>query len=119
MSANLSSCKVLRVAQAGAVAQTIKVSDFAPQGCTVRDLTVEVTGTGTAVTITGGGNNLLAGASAPTNATGGFQIALSATSANLQLESTDSIVLTSTGAGTVAKVNIFFGDFSPSTITVS
>ena len=119
MSANLSSCNVLRVAIAGAVAQTIKVSDFAPQGCTVRDLTVEVTGTGTAVTIAGGGNNLLAAANAPTGVAGGFQIALSATSANLSLASTDSIVLTSTGAGTVAKVNIFFGDFAPTSVTVS
>jgi hypothetical protein len=119
MSANLSSCKVLRVALTGTTAQTIAVADFAPQGCTVRDITVEVTTAGTAVTIAGGGNNLLAVANAPTTGVGGFQIALSATSANLQLAYSDSLVLTPTGANTVVKVNIFFGDFTPSTITVS
>ena len=119
MSANLSSCKVLRVALPDATQQTISVADFAPQGCTVRDITLEVTTAvgGSTVTITGGGNTLVSGAVAGTPV-GGYQVPLTATSANLKLVSTDTIVINPSGA-TVLAVNIFFGDFTPSTITVS
>ena len=119
MSANLSSCNVLRVALPNATQQTIAVSDFAPQGCAVRDITLEVTTAvgGSAVTITGGGNTLVDGAVATTPA-GGYQVPLTATSANLQLSSTDTLVINPSGA-TVIAVNIFFGDYIPTNITVS
>ena len=119
MSANLSSCKVLRVALPNATQQTIAVSDFAPQGCTVRDITLEVTTAvgGSTVTIAGGGNSLVDGSVATTPA-GGFQLPLTATSAHLSLASSASIVINPSGA-TVIAVNIFFGDFAPTTITVS
>ena len=119
MSANLSSCKVLRVALPDATQNTIAVSGFAAQGCTIRGITVEVTTTGTNVTIQdGNGTNLLSAANAPTNAAGGFAIALTATAANLSLLGEDSIVLNPTGASVLA-VNIFFGDLSPATIPVT
>ena len=120
MSANLSSCKVLRVALPDATSNTITVSEFAAQGCTIRAITLEVTTAvgGSSVTATGGGNNLLAAANAATTPAGGYELALTATSANLSLASTDTIILNPSAASVIA-VNIFFGDYSPTSVTVS
>ena len=119
MSATLSSCNVLRVALPDATSNTIAVSGFAAQGCTIRAITLEVTGAGTNVTVLdGNGTNLLSAANFSTASTGGFNIALTATAANLSLLGEDSIVINPTGASVLA-VNIFFGDVSPTTITVS
>jgi hypothetical protein len=119
MSANLSSCQVLRVALPDATSNTIMISDFAAQGCTIRSITLEVTTGGANVTVQdGNATNLLSAANAPTNVVGGFELALTATAANLSLLGADSIVINPTGASVLA-VNIFFGDVSPTTITVS
>jgi len=117
MSANLSSYKVLRVTLPNSTANTIKVSDFAPQGCTVRAISLEVTTAvgGSTVTIQGGGNNLLAAANAATASAGAEDLALTATAANLTLADTDTVVVSPSGA-TVIAVNICYGDFAPSVI---
>ena len=117
MSANLSSYKVLRVTLPNSTQNTIKVSDFAPQGCTVRSINLDVTTAvgGSTVTIQGGGNNLLAAANAATAAAGGFELALTAVVANLGLSDSDTIVVNPSGA-TVLAINICYGDATPSVI---
>ena len=121
MSANLTSCNVLRVALPDITQNTIMISDFAAEGCTIRSITLEVSTNsgGSSVTIQdGNATNLLAAANASTAVAGGFALALTATLANLSLAAADSIVI-NPSAATVLAVNIFFGDVSPTSITVS
>ena len=131
MSANLSSMKSVRFQDSGTGQDgspiSISVAAIAAQGCTVRAIAVEtqITSGGAAnLAIFGGPTGatatLLVGATTVVvAATGGDVAPLTATVANLQLESTDIITLQRGGADSQNAVTIYFGDYTPTTITVT
>ena len=125
MSANLQSSKVLRVSDAASViaATTINVSSFAPQGCTIHGITLETqvtAGGGATIAITVAGATLLGGDAATAadraNVVGGYQIPLTATTANLSLASTAIITLTRATAASQCDTTFYFGDYAPTTV---
>ena len=133
MSANLSSCKCLRLqdpsppADDGGSPQVIAVSSFAPQGCTIRGISLEAQvagGAGSTTAIMGGPTGatltLLDGADTvlAVNA-GGYVLPLTATAANLQLESTDILTYERAGNTQQNAVDIYFGDYTPRIIPVT
>lgn len=130
MSANLSSVLSVRFQDSAsgqdASPLSISVADFAPQGCTVRGISIDTqTATGSAtIAILGGASGatvtLLSTATNDAPATaGGEVLPLTATSANLQLESTDIITVQRGTANSQNGITIFFGDFSPAVIPVT
>ena len=131
MPATLLSSTTLRVQDAAsgqdASPRQIKVSDFAPQGCTITGITIEtqVATGGATIAITAGATSgsavtLLTTATndAPASA-GGEVLPLTATVASLKLLSTDTIFITRAGANSQSGLSIFFGDFNPTAVTVS
>ena len=130
MSANLSSVLSVRLQDSSSItdgsAISISVADFAPQGCTVRGISIDTqiaTGSAT-IAIFGGASGatvtLLSTATNDAPATaGGEVLPLTATSANLQLESTDIITVQRETAASQNGITIFFGDFSPAVIPVT
>jgi len=128
MAANLASCLTLRVSDEANTtgATTIAVSAFAPQGCTIRAITVETQatagGSGT-IAITGGGNTLFGGDAATTTnvarVVGAYQIPLTGTTAHLSLAASDSIVITRATANSQNDYTFYFGDASPSSVATS
>lgn len=129
MAANKQSSCVLVVQQAAVAngTETITVADFAPQGCTIHSLEVQTQAVDAAgiIAITGGGNTLF-NTTAPANQnqctrTAGVQaLMLTATEAHLSLEASDTIVITrSGGSGTQSDLYFYYGDASPSAVTVS
>jgi hypothetical protein len=132
MSANLSSCKCLRLQDPSPAAQdpspqVIAVSSFAPQGCTIRGMSLEAQvagGAGSTTAIMGGPTGatltLLDGATTILAVSaGGYVLPLTATAANLQLASTDILTYERGGNTQQNAVNIYFGDYSPTSVTVS
>ena len=131
MSANLSSVQSLRIQDASsgqdASPREIKVSDFAPQGCTVRGISIDTqtNSGGATIAIDAGASSaskspLLSSATNDAPATaGGEVLPLTTTTASLKLESTDTIFVQRAGANSQSGYTIFFGDFDPTVITVS
>lgn len=126
MSANRQASLVLAVNQDTDAngTETILVSDFAPDGCTIHGIVVqtqEVDASGL-ISITGAGNSLF-NTTAPANQnqcvrTAGAQaLGLTATQSHLTLASTASIIITrSGGSGTQSEIYFYYGDASPSVI---
>ena len=121
MATTKSACLVLRtdIANSAASITTIKVSDFAAAGCTIRGITMETSvtaGAAARIAILGGGNTLLSGATATPNPVGLQELALTATLANLKLASTDSIVITMSAAASTNAITVLYGEESPASV---
>jgi hypothetical protein len=126
MSANRQASLVLAVNQDTDAngTETIKVSEFAPDGCTIHGIVVqtqEVDSSGL-ISITGAGNSLF-NTAAPANQnqcvrTAGAQaLGLTATQSHLTLASTaEIIIIRSGGSGTQSQIYFYYGDASPSVI---
>jgi uncharacterized protein YaaW (UPF0174 family) len=130
MSANLSSALTLRFQDSGtgqdSSALSVSVASFAAQGCTVRGISIETQIASGSATIaifggpTGATVTLLDAASNDAPATaGGEVLPLTATAASLQLESTDVITVQRDVANSQNAITIYFGDYSPTAITVT
>jgi len=105
----------------------IEIQEIAAQGCSIRAITVQTVATA-------GGAAVLAIKGGPTGATvdlistattavvaavGVDEIPLTATLGNLQLENSDILTLQRSGANSQNIVTIYFGDYTPASITVS
>ena len=130
MSANLSSVLSVRLQDSGSLADgspiSIKVSDFAPEGCTIRGISIDtqVNTAGGTIAIQGGASGatvtLLSSATNDAPATaGGEVLPLTASFGNLQLESTDIITVQRETQPSQNGITILFGDFDPPVIPVS
>jgi hypothetical protein len=122
------SCVLVVQESANAVGvETITVGDFAAQGCTIHGIVLQTQatagGTGT-IAITGGGNALF-NTAAPANQDQSARVAgvttlmLTATEAHLSLEPEDTIVITRASANSQNDIYFYYGDKTPSAVTVS
>ena len=129
--ANLSSLKCVQFFDdaSGVDASTIniEVQEIAAQGCSIRAIavqTVATAGGAAALAIKGGPSgatvDLISTATTTVvSAVGIDEIPLTSTLANLQLEASDIITLQRSAANSQNIVSIYFGDYSPASITVT
>lgn len=115
MAATKSACLTLRVsiADSSSSVTTIGVAAFAQDGCTIRAIVLETqttAGAAARIAISGGGNNLLVGATAVPNPVGGQDLALTGTSSHLSLKESDDIVITMSAATSKNDVVFFYGE---------